>query len=50
MEALKICSTLTQPIPIHRDRFLQRLDKASFYENVEVSVRDDYFETNKEIG
>lgn len=36
-----------EPNPIHRDRFLQRLDKASFGENVEVSVRDDYFDPGR---
>lgn len=33
-----------EPNSIHRDRFLERLDQASFGENVEVSVRDEYFE------
>ena len=32
-----------EPNPIHRDRFLQKLDRESFGENVAVSVRDDYF-------
>ncbi len=36
-----------EPNPIHRNRFLQRLDKTSFDENVEVSVRGDSFEPNK---
>ena len=36
-----------EPNSIHRDRFLQRLDKISFDENVEVSVRDEYFEPDK---
>ncbi|MEB3178201.1 MAG: class I SAM-dependent methyltransferase [Nostocaceae cyanobacterium] len=34
-----------EPNPIHSDRFLQRLAQTSFDENVEVSVRDEYFET-----
>ena len=33
-----------EPNKIDRDRFLQRLDQTSFDENVEVSVRDEYFE------
>ncbi|MGK7919303.1 MAG: methyltransferase [Trichodesmium sp.] len=33
-----------EPNSIHRDRFLQRLNQESFGQNVEVSVRDDYFE------
>ncbi|NEO59796.1 MAG: methyltransferase domain-containing protein [Moorea sp. SIO4G2] len=36
-----------EPNPIHRGRFLERLDQASLGENVEVSVRDDYFEPGK---
>ncbi len=33
-----------EPNPIHRDRFLKRLEKASFDENVEVSVSEDCFQ------
>lgn len=36
-----------EPNPIHRDRFLQRLDEASLGQNVEVSVRDEYFEPGR---
>ncbi|WP_324235592.1 methyltransferase [Okeania sp.] len=36
-----------EPNPIHRDRFLERLEKESFGKNVEVSVRDDYFQPGK---
>ncbi|NES65125.1 MAG: methyltransferase domain-containing protein, partial [Okeania sp. SIO2D1] len=36
-----------EPNPIHRDRFLQRLDQASFGKNVKVSVRDEYFEPGR---
>gem|GEM_PF-579048 len=36
-----------EPNPIHRDRFLQRLSQISFDENVEVSVRDEYFEPDR---
>lgn len=36
-----------EPNPIHRDRFLERLDQTSFGENVEVSVRGDSFEPDK---
>ncbi len=36
-----------EPNPIHRQQFLQRIDKASFDQSVEVSVRDDYFEPGK---
>lgn len=32
-----------EPNPIHRERFLQRLDKVSFNQDVEVSVRDESF-------
>lgn len=33
-----------EPNPIHRDRFLERLEKADFDENVEVLVSEDCFE------
>ena len=36
-----------EPNPIHRDRFLKRLEKASFDENVEVSVSEDCFEPGR---
>ncbi len=36
-----------EPNPIHRDRFLERLNKASFDENVEVSVGEDCFEPGR---
>lgn len=36
-----------EPNPIHRDRFLERLDKASFDENVEVLVSEDCFEPGR---
>ena len=36
-----------EPNPIHRDRFLERLDKASFDKNVEVSVSEDCFEPGR---
>lgn len=35
-----------EPNPIHRDRFLERLEKASFDENVEVLVSEDCFEAD----
>ncbi|MGB5634456.1 MAG: methyltransferase domain-containing protein [Waterburya sp.] len=36
-----------EPNPIHRDRFLERLEQASFGENVEISVRSNSFEPDK---
>ncbi|MEO1430682.1 MAG: class I SAM-dependent methyltransferase [Cyanobacteria bacterium J06633_8] len=36
-----------EPNPIHRDRFLERLEKVGFDENVEVSVSEDCFEPGK---
>ncbi|MEA5550021.1 methyltransferase domain-containing protein [Anabaena cylindrica UHCC 0172] len=36
-----------EPNPIHRERFLQRLEKASLDENVEVSIREDCFEPGR---
>ena len=36
-----------EPNSIHRDRFLQRLEKASLGDNVEVSVQREYFEPGK---
>ncbi|NER23838.1 MAG: methyltransferase domain-containing protein [Symploca sp. SIO1B1] len=39
-----------EPNAIHRDRFLQRLDQASFDESVEVCVRDECFEPGRLAG
>ncbi len=39
-----------EPNPIHRDRFLQRLEGASFDESVEVCVRADCFEPGRFEG
>ncbi|NEP01814.1 MAG: methyltransferase domain-containing protein [Symploca sp. SIO2E9] len=39
-----------EPNSIHRDRFLQRLDKASFDDSVEVCVRDQRFEPSSLAG
>ncbi|NES22884.1 MAG: methyltransferase domain-containing protein [Symploca sp. SIO3E6] len=39
-----------EPNSIHRDRFLQRLDQASFDESVEVCVRDECFEPGRLAG
>ncbi|MBC6478786.1 MAG: methyltransferase domain-containing protein [Hormoscilla sp. GM7CHS1pb] len=36
-----------EPNPSHRDRFLERLEKASFDETVEVSVRGESFEPGR---
>lgn len=36
-----------EPNPIHRDRFLKRLDKERFDQSVEVSVRDEFFEPGR---
>ncbi|NEO51906.1 MAG: methyltransferase domain-containing protein [Okeania sp. SIO3B5] len=36
-----------EPNPIHSRRFLERLDRVSLGPNVEVSVRDEYFEPDR---
>lgn len=36
-----------EPNPIHRDRFVERINKASFDENVEVLVSEDCFEPGR---
>ena len=37
-----------EPNPIHRDRFLERLEQTSFDENIEISVRSDSFKPNQD--